>query len=89
MKVSVRSLGGKFLHEYRDALISKGIDFDKHLNEVSPRNPEYKELKDVEFNSLEELFAIFEDFEGFSFSECQIAIDVKNKIVNIFDTWVE
>lgn len=90
MKISIRSLGGKFLHEYRDALISKGIDYDKHVNIPFPdRSPEFQELKDVEINSIEELFEIFKDFEGFSYPDCQIAIDVKNKIVNIFDTWVE
>lgn len=89
MKVIIRSLGGRFLHEYRDALISKAIDYDKHLNTPYPDNPSFQELKDVEIKSLEELFDIFKDFEGFSYPDCQIAIDVKNKIINIFDTWVE
>jgi hypothetical protein len=93
MKVTIRSLGGAFIRDYKE-MLEKKLDYKAHYNVYMSKwlnNQEYKldELKDVEINSIEELYKIFNEFEGFSYPDCQIAIDVKSNIVYIFDTWVE
>lgn len=94
MKVSIRSLAGD-LKRYK-SLLEKKMDYEKHLNLASVWvHPQTKvehriyELKDVEINSLEELFAIFDEFrEDFGYGG-HITIDVKKNIVYVLDSYIE
>lgn len=92
MKFSIRALDGN-IEQYKE-LLEKVFDYEKHYNVWSSRwmmHREYKfdELKDVEIETVEELFNAFKDFEGFSYDDCQIAIDVNRNIVYIFNRYVE
>lgn len=87
MKVSIRSLGGKSLDYYKEQLEMK-FDYEKHLN-IYNEERQLKELKDVEIESVNDLFGTFIEYEGFSYSNCQVAIDIGNRIIYIFDTSIE
>jgi hypothetical protein len=92
MKVTIRALDGR-VSQYKE-LLEKKFDYEKHYNVYDTywmMNTQYKldELKDVEINTVEELFNAFKDFEGYSYDNCQIAIDISQNIVYIFNRYVE
>jgi hypothetical protein len=92
VKFSIRALKGD-ISRYKE-LLEKKFNYDKHYNVYKRlwlNNFEYKldELKDVEVKTVEELFNTFKEFEGFSYDDCQIAIDVNENIIYIFDRYVE
>lgn len=89
------------LESYKE-LLAKKVDFDKHYTLynsyewVNYYNKEDKkmiysyELRDVEVNSIEDLFDIFSEFEeGMGEGYGHITVDVKNNIVYILDHWIE
>jgi type II secretory pathway component HofQ len=101
VKISIRSMRDNTLKSYKE-LLEKKVDFDKHYTlynsyeSVNYYNQEDKtmvylyELKDVEVNTIEELFDIFSEFEaGMGEGYGHITIDVKNNIVYILDHWIE
>ncbi|UUV46805.1 hypothetical protein [Bacillus phage vB_BanS-Thrax4] len=92
MKISIRALSGS-IEKYRKRL-EKHFDYKKHYNIYHTKtlmrgNYNFDELKDVEIETVEELFTAFKEFDGFSYDDCQIAIDVADNIVYIFDRYVE
>jgi hypothetical protein len=92
MKFSIRALDGN-IRRYKE-LLEKKFDYEKHYNvyqTVWMMNVEIAldELKDVEIETVEELFNAFKEFEGYSYDDCQIAIDVNANIVYIFNRYVE
>lgn len=98
MKLKIRSLAGS-IEKYEDLLNNK-LDWDKHYHVhysgirdngygVSTK-VEWDELKDVEVDSLEHLFDIFEEFkEGMGEGFGHITVDVKEGIIYVLDSWVE
>uniref|UniRef100_A0AB39C7G7 Uncharacterized protein n=1 Tax=Bacillus phage KoopaTroopa TaxID=3234046 RepID=A0AB39C7G7_9CAUD len=99
MKISIASLGGS-IKDYEELLKDK-VDFEKHYvvirdemiynawGEGKHKHCFADELKDVEVESLEELFAIFEGFRDWSGFAGQLTVDVTNNIVYVLDTWIE
>lgn len=89
MKFSIQSMGGSNMISYKEEL-QHIIDYDTHYN-IRRQHEFYisDELKDVEINSLEELHEMFSSFKGFSYPNCSIGIDLENKVIKIFDTWVQ
>lgn len=92
MKFSIRALDGN-IRQYKEFL-EKKFDYDKHYNVyeiVWMMGVEYQldELKEIEVKTVEQLFDSFKEFEGYSYDDCQIAIDVNANIVYIFNRYVE
>jgi len=95
MKLSIRSLGG-LVKDY-EPFIGGKVDYFKHYNITHDeiRKDGYgkdyhfisDELKDVEVETLEELFEIFKPLSEFYAG--QITVDVHNNIVWILDSWIE
>ena len=100
MLISIRSLAGS-VEKYKD-LFSKKLDYDKHYNIVregiipNPYNPEgpgqkfiVDELKEVEVETLTDLFDIFEGFrEGMGYGG-HFTVDIEENIVYVLDSWIE
>lgn len=98
MKLSLRSLGGS-IKDYKH-MLEKKLDFDNIYNVIKDEmimnawgEGKHKHIfldeLQIEVGSLEELFAIFSEFdEGMGYGG-HITVDVKDNIVYILDTWIE
>jgi hypothetical protein len=102
MKITIGSLKGS-IREY-EHLLRKKLDFDKHYRVIADEVREYDglggkkssyhifldELVDVEVDSIEELFGLFDEFEeGMGRGFGHITVNVKTGEVQILDSWIE
>ncbi|AKO92003.1 hypothetical protein BEH_07750 [Priestia filamentosa] len=92
MKISIRALDGD-ISQYKE-LLEKSFDYERHYNVYHTKwimRTEYKldELKDVEINTVKELFDAFKEFEGYAYDGCQLAVNIDANIIYIFNRSVE